>query len=270
MNKKYVVITGVSSGIGRAFVEKALESNRYIVLGMGRKNVADFKHKDYFFIETDLSDVTSVKGSFLKLKKRLKRVDVLINNAGFAFRSTIEDLSANEIKEQFGVNLIGPIYLTSLILPLMRKQKSGHIINISSVGSIVSTPTLGYYGATKSAFDKLGEVLEQEVVAFNIKVSTLFPGAVKSDFGKNIMLPANYSKSSYKSVYDEWKNRFANFFSIRNRADEAAEAILDLIAYPKRVKYLHIRDQALCLAKRLLPYQAFQFLFLNYFYKYES
>lgn len=270
MNKKHIVITGVSSGIGKVFVEKALESNKYIVLGMGRKDVTGFKHKDYFFIETDLSDTASVKRSFLKLKKRLKRVDVLVNNAGFAFRSTIEDLSPKEIKEQFGVNLIGPIYLTNLILPLMRKQKSGHIINISSVGSIVSTPTLGYYAATKSAFDKLGEVLEQEVLDFNVKVSTLFPGAVKSDFGKNIRLPLNYSISSYKLTYDEWKNRFANFFSIKNTTNEVAEAILDLIAYPKRIKYLHARDQALCLAKRFLPHQAFQFLFLNYFYKYEG
>src|SRR3989344_2221582 len=108
MNKKNIVITGVSSGIGIAFVKKALESNKYIVLGMGRKDIKGFKHKDYFFIKTDLSDTTTVKHSFLKLRKRLKRIDVLINNAGFAFRSTVEDLSPDEIKEQFGVNLIGP------------------------------------------------------------------------------------------------------------------------------------------------------------------
>src|SRR3990167_8237638 len=109
MDKKRVVITGVSSGIGRAFVEKALESNKYTILGMGRKDITDFKHKDYFFVKTDLSDINSVKRSFFKLEKRLKRVDVLINNAGFAFRSTIEDLSPDEIKKQFVVNLIGPI-----------------------------------------------------------------------------------------------------------------------------------------------------------------
>lgn len=221
-------------------------------------------------MKTDLSDDLSIKHSFNMLKRNLGYVDVLINNAGFAYRSTIEDLSPNEIREQFEVNLIGPIYLTSLIISLMRKQEIGHIINISSVGSIVSTPTLGYYSATKAGFDKLSDVLEQEISRYNIKVSRLFLGAVKSEFSKNVKLPLNYLKTDYNGLYEEWKSRFVSFFSIRNTPEDVSEALWDLIKTPKRIKYIHIRDYIMCVAKRHLPNQVFQLLFLKYFYKYES
>ncbi len=270
MNNKVIVITGVSSGIGKAFVLSAAKRDDIMVVGIGRKDIPNFKSKNYAFIKTDLSNSLTIKRSFNKLNKSLGRVDVLINNAGFAYRSTIEDLSPNEITEQFQVNLVGPIYLTSLIVGLMRKQKRGHIINVSSVGSIVSTPTLGYYAATKAGFDKLSEVLKQEVEKYNIKVSNLYPGAVKSDFGKNIRSPLNYSKTDYKPLYEEWKNRFASFFKVRNSPEEVSNELWNLIEKPQRVKYVHVRDLIMCLAKRLLPYQIFQFLFLGYFYKHES
>jgi len=270
MNKKIIVITGISSGTGKAFVLNNVRRTGVVIVGMGRNSISDFKEKNFVFIKTDLSSTKSIQHSFSVLKRDFERVDVLINNAGFAYRSTIEDLTPREIKDQFEVNLIGPIYLTSLLVSMMRKQKSGHIINISSVGSVVSTPTLGYYAATKAGFNKLCDVLEQEVNRYNVKVSNLFLGAVKSDFGKNIKYPQNYLKTDYKTLYEEWKKRFSNFFNLKNSPDEVSDALWDLILKPKRAKYIHIRDFIMCTAKNLLPYRVFQVLFLGYFYKYES
>lgn len=272
MIKKVIVITGVSSGIGKAFIHKALENTKEgeFVVGLGRTNIPDFTHERYLFIRTDLKYSSSVKQAAQRIKKRLGRVDVLINSAGFGYRSTIEDLSIDEMREQFEVNLFGPLYLTNLVLPLMRKQRHGHIINISSVGSVVSTPTLGYYAATKASLDKLSEVLDQEVEKFNIKVSLLVPGAVKTDFGKNIRIPAGYSKTIYTSLYKEWQYRFAYFFKRQNTAEDVADHLWSLIQKPARVRYISRRDQIMCILKRVLPYLIFQFIFLNYFYRDES
>jgi len=272
MDKRVILITGVSSGIGKAFVRKALSSSgdEVVVVGIGRNNSRELKDKRYIFIKTDLSNFSSIKHSFGKLRENIGKVDVLINNAGFAYRGTIEDLSPDEIMEQFDVNLIGPMYLTSLVLPLMRKQRSGHIINISSVASVVSTPTLGYYAATKASMDKVSEVLEQEVKKFNIKVSILIPGAVKTNFGKHIKIPRNYPRTHYKTLYEEWIKRFEYFFHIKNSPEDIANSLWGLIKKPQRTKYINIRDYIMCSAKKYLPYRIFHFFFLNYFYNYEG
>ena len=152
----------------------------------------------------------------------------------------------------------------------MQQQNSGHIINVSTVGSIVSTPTLGYYAAAKAGMDKLSDILEQEVNPFNIKVSTLIPGAVKTDFGKNIRLSINYPSSKYLLLYEEWQKRFKYFFKNKNSAEEVADCLWYLTINPSRSKFVNIRDQVMSLLKKTLPHFIFQYLFLNYFYKYES
>lgn len=272
MANKVYVITGVSSGIGKALVSNILDnaSSDDIVVGLGRSNISDFKNNRFVFIKTDLSKPDSIKNTIKIIKKNFGHVDVLVNNAGFGYRATIEDLSLGEIREQFEVNLFGPLELTKSVLLLMREYGGGHIINIGSVGSIVSTPTLGYYAATKASLDKISEVLEQEVSELNINVSTLVPGAVKTEFGKNIRLPRNYSKSQYKSLYETWQSRFVYFFKQRNTPEETAQAVWNLIEKPTRMKYLTLRDYFMCQLKQMLPYSMFQLLFLNYYYKYES
>jgi len=252
-------------------ISKILEniSTDDIMVGLGRSNISNFKDNRFVFIKTDLSKPDNIKNSIKVIKKSFGHVDVLVNNAGFAYRATIEDLSLDEVREQFEVNLFGPLELTKSVLPLMR-ERGGHIVNIGSVGSIVSTPTLGYYAATKASLDKISDVLDQEVSGFNIKVSTLIPGAVQTEFGKNIRLPKNYSKSQYRSLYEAWQSRFAYFFKQRNTPEETAQAVWSLIEKPIRIKYLSLRDYFMCQLKRLLPYSVFQSLFLNYYYKYES
>ncbi len=270
MDRKIIVITGVSSGIGMAFVKKALNSGEFTVIGLGRKDNKEVNDPNYFFYKVDLLDERTIKVAVDKVIKKFKRVNVLINNAGFAYRSTFEDLSSKEMREQFEVNLFGPAVLVNLILSIMRKQNTGHIINVSSVASSVNTPTLGYYAATKVALDKLSEVLRQEVKAFGISVSLLIPGAVKTNFGKNIKLPKNYKKSSYNNLYSEWENRFRNFFNIRNTSDDVAEGILSLINKPQNIKYINNRDWVMCTLEKYLPRQLFHYLFLNYFYRNEG
>lgn len=272
MVNKVIVITGVSSGIGMAFVLECIKSlkEKELIVGLGRTNIPNFSHKNYAYIKTDLSKLESINEAIRVVKSNYGRVDVLINNAGIGYKGSIEELSLTEIRQQFEVNLFGLISVVKLVLPIMRKQQSGHIINISSVGATVSTPTLGYYAATKAALDKISEVLAQEVNKFNIKISIFVPGAVKSSFGKNMKFAKNNSIGIYSELYKEWDTRFRYFFRKRNTSEEAAIALLKLIYSQKRITYLNKKDMLMCWLKGSLPHTFFQFLFLNYYYKYES
>lgn len=270
--QKIILITGVSSGIGYAFVKDCVNKSPHgwIVVGLGRNSV-DFSTDTlkYCFIKTDLSDESQIHAAINNLIKKYGSIDVFINNAGVGFQGTIEDLNIAEIRKQFEVNFFGAITLLKNIVVIMRKQNNGVIINISSVGSINPNPTLGYYDATKSAFDVVLETLNQEIKATNIKVCTLILGAVKSGFGRN-MVKFNKETSPYNSLYVEWEKRFAYFFKKRNKTEEAATAIYKLINNPKRVSYLRFSDLLLCKAKQLLPAKIFDYLNLNIFFKNEG
>lgn len=272
MVSKVIVITGVSSGIGKAFVLHALKNigQEDVVVGLGRSTIEEFDDKHFFFIKTDLRNKISIENAIQNIKERFGHIDVLINNAGLGYRGTIEDLSMDEIRDQFEVNFFGLIYLTQLVLPMMRIRKSGHIINVSSVGSFISTPTLGYYGATKAVLDKISEVLAQEVGKYGIKVSVFIPGAVMTGFGKNIRLARQSSKSAYLKLYKEWQLRFAYFFKKRNTSEETAEKLWSLVKTRKRMEFVDLRDKVLYFSKKILPERLFNFLISNYYYKYEG
>lgn len=268
--KKVILITGVSSGIGNAFVKLALNNSEIIIIGIGRSKPVDIVNKNFYFQKTDLKDQGSISKSIKAITKKFNRIDVLINNAGIGYRGTIEDMSMTEIRDQFEVNFFGQIYLTNLILPIMRKQKGGQIINISSVASTMSTPTMGFYAATKSAMDKITEVLAQEVAPFNIIVNSMVPGAVKSGFGKNMIEAKNVTSSVYTNLYEEWKLRFRSYFKKHNSSEDVALKILSTITSPLSESYIAKRDLIMCYLKKILPKSWFKWLFLKYYYPYES
>lgn len=268
--KKVILVTGVSSGIGNAFVKLALNSSEIIIVGMSRNKPESIESKNFYFQKTDLNNQESIGKSVKAIIKKFDRIDVLVNNAGIGYRGTIEDMSMTEIRNQFEVNFFGQIYLTNLILPVMRKQKSGQIINIGSVASTMSTPTMGFYAATKSAMDKITEVLAQEVAPFNITVNSIVPGAVKSSFGKNMIEAKNTATSVYINLYEEWKKRFRSYFKKHNSSEDVALKILSTITNPQSESYIAKRDLTMCYLKRVFPKSFFQWLFLKYYYPYES
>lgn len=268
-----IVITGVSSGIGNAFIANTNHPiyHKFQIVGLGRTNAQSADNiPNYQFIKVDLTDSDQVNMVVKDILEKHGRIDILVNNAGVGFRGAIEELPIAQIKEQFELNVFAAIYLIQQVLPAMRNQKSGHIINISSVGGVISTPTLGYYAASKAALDKITDVLAQEVEKYNIHVSRLLPGAVKSSFGKNMQGVKDFEKSPYKWLYEEWVERFKNFFEGRNTADEAAQAIWNLIENPKSEYTMTTRDKLLCWSKRVLPNEIHKNMFLKRYFYYET
>lgn len=269
--KKIILITGVSSGIGESFVKKVTQTySDYMVIGLGRKNISEFEVNNFKFIKVDLEDIEQIKKATETILNEFKKVDVIINNAGFAYKSTIEDMNFIEMDKQFKVNVYAPISLIKMLLPVMRANRSGHIINVSSIATVVSTPTLGYYAATKSALDKISEVLREEIKGWNIQVSIFSPGSVKSSFGKNIKDVENNTDSVYKDIYESWGRRFRYFFKDRVTQDEAAIKLINLMENPKNNYFFQFRDKKILFAKRFLPFKLFNKLIFNYFYKDET
>jgi len=184
--KKTIFITGASRGLGRIWTEAFLKRGDNVVASV--RNTDSLKELVAEFPENLLVlplDVTDKKASFdavAKAKSHFGVIDVLINNAGYGHLGAIEELEEEEIRAQFETNVFGLIWVTQAVIPVMREQKSGHIIQVSSVLGVMTLPTLGIYSASKFAVEGLSESLATEVAGFGIKVTLLEPNGYSTDF----------------------------------------------------------------------------------------
>ncbi|EMC22671.1 oxidoreductase [Streptococcus mutans] len=181
---KVILITGASSGIGYQTAEE-LASQGHIVYGAARRVDAmePLKVKGVKPLRLDITDEASVNAALDTIIKQEGRIDVLINNAGYGSYGAIEDVTMEEAKAQFEVNVFGLARLTQLVLPYMRKQGSGRIINVSSMGGRLTTYLGAWYHATKYAVEAFSDALRMETDDFGIDVSIIEPGGIKTDWG---------------------------------------------------------------------------------------
>ncbi len=181
--KKIVLITGASSGIGEE-TAKMLHDKGYIVYGAARRieKMQPLKEKGINLLEMDVTnDESMIKGVKHILNKE-GSIDILINNAGYGSYGSLEDVPLAEAKYQFEVNIFGMARLTQLVLPKMREQRSGKIINISSIGGRIGEPHGAWYHATKFAVEGLSDCLRMELKQFNIDVVVIQPGAILTEW----------------------------------------------------------------------------------------
>lgn len=198
--KKVVLITGASSGIGNK-TASLLAKNGFIVYAAARRldKMANLEAEGIHLIEMDVTnDESMVKGVKTILEKE-KQIDVLINNAGYGSYGALEDVPLSEARYQFEVNIFGLARLTQLVLPHMRQQRSGKIINISSMGGKFGEPHGAWYHATKYAVEGLSDSLRMELKQFNINVVIIEPGAIKTEW--NTIARENLMKVSGNTAY---------------------------------------------------------------------
>jgi short-subunit dehydrogenase len=179
-SERIVLITGATSGIGKTCAEY-LSHKGYHVFGTGRQ-VNKSSNNTFELIEMDINDDKSVKNGIKYIIKKEGRIDIIVNNAGYGISGAIEDTNITEAKQQLETNFFGAHRLCKEILPIMRKQKSGYIINISSIGGIIGLPFQGFYSASKFALEGWTESLRMEVKSFGIKVVLIEPGDIKTSF----------------------------------------------------------------------------------------
>jgi NADP-dependent 3-hydroxy acid dehydrogenase YdfG len=179
-------ITGASTGFGRLLAEEVLKSGgRVVATARNRDKVADFEAKypqTAKAIALDVTDAGQVDSAVTQAFAQFGQVDVLVNNAGYGVAGAIEEVSEAEFMPMFETNVFGLLRVTRAFLPHLRKQRSGHILNLSSIGGVVASPGMGYYNATKFAVEGISEALAAEVAPLGIHVTVIEPGPFRTDF----------------------------------------------------------------------------------------
>lgn len=243
--QRTAIVTGSSSGIGLE-TSLLLSRNRIYTYATMRdlvksREVLDVATKEDLPLRTLYLDVTNKKSIQeavdLVLKER-KRIDILINNAGYSLVGAFEQLSIDEIKEEFDTNFFGAIELMQRILPIMRKQRSGRIVNISSVAGRIGFPLSSAYVGSKFALEGLSESLKYEVDDFGIKVILIEPGVIKTNFDKNLKIGKRVSisenstdkgTSPYVKITQKRISAFKPRFEKGSSPREVADTILGAV-----------------------------------------
>lgn len=184
-----LLVTGASKGIGLEIVLTALDQG-YTVVGTSRNaqkleeavTAARPQLTERFTAVSMTFDEASIKETVAGIIERFGRIDVLVNNAGFAVLGALEEFSMDEVKANFEVNVFGLLAVMQAVLPQMRAQRSGHIINLASISGTVTGPAQSIYSATKASVIMMSEALADEAAPFNIQVTAICPGGVRTDF----------------------------------------------------------------------------------------
>jgi len=190
MKQQIILVTGASSGIGKATAKQLIQDGHKVYVAARRvEQMEDLTQLGAASIKMDITNEDDVKRVVDTIAKEDGGVDVLVNNAGYAIYGAVEDTSIADARRQFEVNIFGLARLTQLVLPYMRNQKAGKIINISSMGGKMYTPLGAWYHATKHALEGWSDCLRLELKQFNIDVVIIEPGVIATEFGDVMMDP---------------------------------------------------------------------------------
>lgn len=256
---RVVVITGASRGVGLASAQHLAEKGFTVYGTIRPENPKPPLVKDNLhFIPVDLIDEKSIHLAIQSILEKEGHIDILINNAGYAVAGPVEALSELEIQKQMEINFFAPIRLTKAVLPDMRKQRTGHIINISSTNAINTPPFGSLYAASKAALESFSESLCVEVKPYNIAVSIVEPGLLSTHFSI-LMGTREIPNNPYQTTIDEIKtslqDRIAHpeLLSPSQSPQEIAEFLLSVIQDPHpKLRYQTSEDAKKDVAKKLL------------------
>ncbi|MEH1868941.1 MAG: oxidoreductase [Nostoc sp.] len=240
------LITGSSTGFGRALAEAALaQGDRVIVTARDVRKIQDLEQQypqTAKAVPLDVTDQAMIQTAVESGKEAFGRIDVVVNNAGYGLMGAIEEVSDQQIRDQFETNFFGLLNVTRAIIPILKKQNAGHILNISSVGGRITVPTMGLYHASKYAVEGLCESLAQEVESFGIKVTIIEPGGFDTDFANRSLNMANQMPE-----YDSLREYIVNFSAAhpRGHVPTGVQAMLKVVELPEPPLHLAIGPRAL-------------------------
>lgn len=263
--EKIVLVTGASSGFGKATAE-LLAAKGYKVYGTSRHKMED---KRIRFLEMDVRDRESVRRGVEKIVEESGRIDILVNNAGMGIGGSLELATGEEVESQMGTNFGGCVNVCQAVLPLMRREGSGQIINLSSIGGVMGLPYQGFYSASKFAIEGFSEALAAEVKGFGIKVSIVEPG----DFATNFTARRRISENTAKNgAYGESFRRSMSIIEKEEnnglKPEKLAKTIAKIIESRRpRLRYVvaNLEQKLSVLLKRFLPGNMFVDILRNYY-----
>ena len=206
-------ITGCSTGFGRELAKEVLaQGYRAAVAARNTddvKDITDAYPETAIPVKLDVTKAGDISAAVIQITEKFGQIDVLVNNAGIGYFGAIEESEEDEVRRMFEINFFGLANVTKAVLPILRKQRSGHILNVASIGGLVGFPAVGFYNATKFAVDGYSESLSKELAPLGIKVTVIAPSGFRTDW-------AGRSANNSKIVIDDYKETAeANKNSIR-------------------------------------------------------
>ena len=267
-DQQVAVVTGSSTGMGYE-TSLALARNGFITYATMRnlnkaeniKSVATKESLPIRIKQLDVTDDASVKTALQAISSETGRIDLLVNNAGYALVGALEQTSMEEIKSQFETNFFGAIRVMQAIIPIMRKQRSGKIVNITSMGGRITTPLSSIYHGTKFALEGLSESIQYELEPFGIKIILIEPGTTSSNFMMNLKMAAatkasghdnhdNNANSQYKQIENNLLEAFNQMENITRPSDVAKTILQAVMSDNPNFRYVVGKDAAMLLEAR--------------------
>ncbi len=251
--KKIVLITGAGSGMGRASAKLLAESGFKVYATSRDKNkLVNLANSDIVPISLDITDQKSIDNVVAEIVQRDRKIDILINNAGYGVVSSVENFKEEEMLDQFNVNVFGMLRVTKAVIPYMRKENYGVIINISSFLGKIGLPLFTLYNASKYAVEGITDSLRYELSTFNIRVHSILPGFFDTEFARKNLV-TNMETFDVNSAYSKLASQLApkiiEQINNGNDANEVARLILKIINDVKFPARTTVGDKA----KKFIP-----------------
>ncbi len=250
------LITGTSRGLGRAFAEVALDAgDRVIATARDTTTLQDLteKYPDRVLpLQVDVRDRAAVAAAVRQAEAAVGHIDVLVNNAGYGLAGAIEEVTEEQVRDQFEVNVFGPVWFAQAVLPLMRERRAGHIFQVSSIAGLTTYPNLGMYCASKWALEGLSETLAQEVEPFGITVTIVELGEFRTDWSAGSMVRAQ-PMAAYDEILAKRRHGLSGAFAHLQPGDpaRAGRALLEVLNSPKPPRRLLLGNGAASLAPKV-------------------
>lgn len=263
---KVVLITGGSSGIGKSIGE-FLKNKGFVVYGTSR-NPDKYPNSKFPIIALDVTKTDTIEGCIAEVLSLENKIDVLINNAGAGITGPVEEIPDEEIKRNFETNFFGPINVIKAVLPSMRSQNSGLIINITSIAGYMGLPFRGVYSASKGALELITEAFRMELKDFNIEMTNVAPG----DFATNIAAGRYHAPvledSPYKEKYGHSLKTMDAHVDEGGDPNEMAKAIYRIIETPQpkiHYKVGAVMQKFSIVLKRILPDKVYEKMLMKHY-----
>ena len=267
MQKKVVLITGGSSGIGKS-IGSYLQQNGLIVYGTTRDQAKYPNFDEFELLELDVRQPESVQDAVSTVLAKEGRLDVLINNAGVGITGPLEEIPRDEIENHFSVNLYGPVEMIKAVLPPMRKQNSGLIINITSIAGYMGLPYRSIYSASKAALEVITESVRMETRKFGISITNLAPGEFATNIAAGRYHAPVLDDSPYRGPYKQTLDVMNAHVDSGKDPDMVAKKVLSIINDPNPKIHYKVGGwlQKVSIGlKRILPDKVFEKLLLNHY-----
>ncbi len=257
MTAKTFFITGVSSGFGLALTREAVAAGHKVVGTLrNEKARADFDTLSpgrAFGRVLDVTDTAAIPRVIAEVESEIGPIDVLVNNAGYGYEGLVEETPLDDMRRQFDVNVFGAVAMIQAVLPFMRQRRRGHIINITSMGGVVTFPGIAAYHGSKFALEGISETLGKEVKGFGIAVTAVEPGMFRTDWAGRSMVRAPRKIADYDALFEPIRAaRQARSGNQPGDPVKAARAILRIVEAENPPAHLPLGPDALKLIREAL------------------